>query len=1150
MNVLIWNTPWVVQSNLLFSLGAFKNELYAQAELLISNKCEVDAVLSRAALSALSNESFMISDKINVVTLETSDMISATRSCHDISERLYANDDRALIERIAAFLKTRLRKRYDIILFWETPVPFLELLYPDALFLHEMPGAFNRPPYPATLMLDSSGLYKDGVLYRYSEDIVNKTYRDDELSLTSQFISLSDKYIRQLNPFSRNDFTVDADLERLSLLPLQTSLHYAFKVDTPYGSQIDFLLATLNSLDPRTALIATQYISPLVSDAPLTPDVVKVLRRDYPNFIFDERFNNIQNSSQYLAPLVDEVISCSSGVAFQGLLFNKKLTVPASTFISPYDTSRLTAAGIDVESAIQNLLCFVVNYHQASRHLIYSEKDFFLHLLEDRLAKKRAGKQRLDLYTNFGDILPDYKYKLNSTFQPEAAGRAIARRSGALNPDAVDRFNAEQKFRQQIESSDVKYISFDIFDTLVGRPFAQPSDLFMFLELEINKLIKPKLFDFYNARIKSESMAARAAEGAEITLDEIYAKVKEHYDLSEEKTLLIRNMEITLEKQLIRPLEGGLDFWNIALKSKKPIICVSDMYLPYEVIAEILKKNGYSGYQKLYLSSREKVKKSRGDLFKEVVADLGCKPNNILHIGDNVKTDVESAKKCGLVAWHCPSPMARLRNNHPYGQVFSKARQRPKNLSDSILTGMTALKTFGGSSKAFERFSMFKGSPYLLGYNALGPLATSYMLWLGRQSARHNVAKLFFLTREGTFLKKVYDVFFKDQPQAPCSTELLASRRSVMVASIMDAGDVASVALLPYAKTCTVKELMGNRFGLEADDDFLKACEEAGFTSAGEVIGDGAVERDKLIALCRLMSERIINLAAEERAAYLDYLEQKGLRSEPRPAIVDVGWKGTLQNALSGLLDRDIPAYYYALAQEGIFFVNSQNVSSQAGSFLDDKSFFTFMPNPIPVFEHLLTSGNPSLAYFAYDRNGNLKPHFQTDHSQGTRRGFVDQVQNGALRFAADIRQMFGNCLDNIEIDPYAASTALRYFLQKPSDVDAQMFVGQVFEDNFAGHKAVFLIDPQLKMENSRWKDGVKIINNSRQSKPSQTQTEVDPEPANPKVDSSLVKLERWFMKKIVSEKKFSKLLYKRKDFFMDSRFRIFHIWYKITSRA
>ena len=72
------------------------------------------------------------------------------------------------------------------------------------------------------------------------------------------------------------------------------------------------------------------------------------------------------------------------------------------------------------------------------------------------------------------------------------------------------------------------------------------------------------------------------------------------------------------------------------------------MYMPVNFIKKLLKQNEYTEYEKIYLSSAEKLTKKSGKIYKKRIEDLNIDNNQIIHIGDNPISDYLNAKKNGI----------------------------------------------------------------------------------------------------------------------------------------------------------------------------------------------------------------------------------------------------------------------------------------------------------------------------------------------------------------------------------------------------------------------------------------------------------------------------------------------------------------------
>lgn len=188
--------------------------------------------------------------------------------------------------------------------------------------------------------------------------------------------------------------------------------------------------------------------------------------------------------------------------------------------------------------------------------------------------------------------------------------------------------------RQLIDQYDV--ISFDIFDTLLIRPYEKPTDLF--LELEKRK----QMDEFANKRILAERRAREHHKELEdITLEHIYQEIEHEF-----KNL--KKEEMSLEEEVLAINPPVYEVYQYALEKGKTIIICSDMYLPRDFLESILYKNGYEGFCEMFVSSDIMLTKSSGNLYKYVLNKMDISSNSILHIGDNLESDGNANRLYGI----------------------------------------------------------------------------------------------------------------------------------------------------------------------------------------------------------------------------------------------------------------------------------------------------------------------------------------------------------------------------------------------------------------------------------------------------------------------------------------------------------------------
>ena len=276
-------------------------------------------------------------------------------------------------------------------------------------------------------------------------------------------------------------------------------------------------------------------------------------------------------------------------------------------------------------------------------------------------------------------------------------------------------------------------ISFDIFDTLLLRPYVKPTDLFLHLE----KLEKAQ--GFAKAQIEAEKDARKIHSTHEdITIYEIYETIDNSY-----KSFISKEME--LESKVLQINPTMKEIYDYAINTKKTVIMISDMYLPKDFLARILQKNGIRHYHKLYVSSEYKHLKYSGKLFQDMLDDLNVAPENVLHIGDNPETDGEAAKKLGISTYNFEKNIDTYTKNPRINKLI---KTFPNNIGISMIVGLGAIHNL----KHGSYWDMF-------GYNLAGPICLSYVNWIFQKVSQTNIQDIIFIARDGFLLEKIFKLY-------------------------------------------------------------------------------------------------------------------------------------------------------------------------------------------------------------------------------------------------------------------------------------------------------------------------------------------------------------------------------------------------------
>lgn len=280
-------------------------------------------------------------------------------------------------------------------------------------------------------------------------------------------------------------------------------------------------------------------------------------------------------------------------------------------------------------------------------------------------------------------------------------------------------------------------ISFDIFDTLLLRPYLNQVDLWA--EIDCHECAKNK---FLKARIVADNKTYDAAtkRGGEHTIHEAYSLMPKKFAAFEAK-------EEKLQRECLQVNAEMLEVWSRAGELGKKRIIVSDMYLSEEWFTETMREKGFGDYDALYVSSGRQARKSTGKLFEIVKGDFPSE--KILHIGDNKHSDKIMPQANGINGWHYPNYREQLFTECPFlGAFVNDYPSHVKRLlAGEMVLGWQRFVTNTSNVTYWQRFGYFFGG--LLGY--------VYVSWLAKTAKEFGIDHLMFVARDGHLWKQMFD---------------------------------------------------------------------------------------------------------------------------------------------------------------------------------------------------------------------------------------------------------------------------------------------------------------------------------------------------------------------------------------------------------
>ena len=431
------------------------------------------------------------------------------------------------------------------------------------------------------------------------------------------------------------------------------------------------------------------------------------------------------------------------------------------------------------------------------------------------------------------------------------------------------------------------HISFDMYDTLVNRNVSRPEDLFEYAAATYFGAAEG-MTDFKSRRLEAYRRACeRFSKSA--TLDEIY----DCLDAGAEAKQKLKAAERALEKEAATPNAGMVDVYNRLKSLGKHLYILSDMYLDSALLEEILEKCGVTGYERLYVSCEHRCSKLDGGLYRRACEEIGIRPSELAHVGDNWKNDLVRALTIGVRPFLIRKPCLVKR----YYADYDGPDLLPKTVAALIENGLPERQT------EFER----------LGYALYGPLLWGFSTWLKDRLEADGIEKVCFLSREGAILKWAFEHLFPGY--ALPVRYLYASRRSAIIPSYCakrSYEDVVDSMAMPGSMT--VEDLF-KRWSLDIRK-YGEALAKCGLQPGNPLNGRALKSNAKIRALFDEVKEDLFRQSEGEYRHFKRYLEEQDFRG--RVAVVDVGWNGGMQKALESLPfvrenDTQVHGYYFGI---------------------------------------------------------------------------------------------------------------------------------------------------------------------------------------------------------------------------------------------
>ncbi len=559
---------------------------------------------------------------------------------------------------------------------------------------------------------------------------------------------------------------------------------------------------------------------------------------------------------------------------------------------------------------------------------------------------------------------------------------------------------------EAIDAAAPQAVVFDLFDTLLVRD-VHPDDVKRIACDRVARVlntISGKALYAERMRIEAALRSENTARGhdAEFRFEEMAARLARAAQrngagiAASRLAALILDSELAVEAS-VQQVDPDMRDVLVALHTRTtPLYLLSDFYIGESALCRLLDEHGILQYfDAVFISCDTLETKHSGRAYRRLLAHTKRPAASMLMIGDNRESDVRQARAQGLNALLLDRAADEARYRKA-AAAFENEAALAARVRERVAT-----RRVQGADTVFRELSL---SLYF------------FVQSLHARLVGKGAGDVFFLSREGQLLKRLFDRYqahgrFKGE----CFVKthyFESSRRASFMPSLGPIESETFEMLFRQYRRISPAEFLLN-LGLDDQLDRFRSLLGPGFDERSDDLPASEAFR-------RLIDDpgfrEIYTARRHEQihafAQYVKSFERQGAHRTLH--LVDVGWKGTIQDNIFQILTRNLPespfdeveGFYVALLEpgragernlkHGLLFDTLANHVSGYPAFNENRS----------LFEVLLAADHGSAKAYRIDRESRAVVERQT--SDDEIRLFYGKVQ----AVQVDIERQFGQLCD------------------------------------------------------------------------------------------------------------------------------------------
>lgn len=502
-----------------------------------------------------------------------------------------------------------------------------------------------------------------------------------------------------------------------------------------------------------------------------------------------------------------------------------------------------------------------------------------------------------------------------------------------------------------------KYVFFDFFDTIVHRKCSGEDIKRKWAKELSNKLDNIDALLIYDMRREIEKNLYRISE--EITYDdmcqELYKRltwIKDSYIAMKSKEDFVQEclqIEISIEMDN-QYIDKETEDTIIQLQKQNVHICiVSDFYLSKEAFVKFIAKYEIAHcFYGIFCSSDYKLRKDTGHLYDEVLEELHIGPNDCIMVGDNKISDYKKPRQKGI-------------------RAFQK-KWYDENIDYSYMNIMNLLKRLRKKNK----------NGYVNYIFAYYYFIENLYIELKKKKQKN----IFFLAREGELLKSYFDYYLEIKGDTSIRTHYIySSRLASLIPSLKKIDDEEFYGIFGQFTDISIETFLKNlNFTTQEIADVVKEI-----LNSDQIIIDFNHSNELINLKQNPVFRRIYETKRkEQKELFIEYLNDFGVEFKKEGMVlVDIGWKGTIQDNLYEMFEHEVAIQGYYLGLTGLARIeaNNQKKGILFSRYPIENMFFETWNYDQIMYEKMLIASHGSTSYYKKE-NGVVVPEIKENKSE------------------------------------------------------------------------------------------------------------------------------------------------------------------------